>query len=112
MEMVRRSSPFFSVSGSVQIPIPPHQQPFAGIVFRQIVASRVSLLLHLNLLVMDVRSLSNDQLRRELKEANEVYTRHFTRIPAHAWQYEPYKSIRDKLMTLRLELARRKELEH
>jgi hypothetical protein len=63
-----------------------------------------------NITVMDIHSMSDDRLRRELKLANEDYTRHLARIPDHAWQYEPYKSILDKLLKLRDELLRRKKI--
>ena len=57
---------------------------------------------------MQLRTFSDDRLRRELKSANETYARHVTRIPEHAWQYEPYKSIKNYLIQLRQELTRRK----
>ena len=58
---------------------------------------------------MDLRAISDDRLRRELQKANEEYVHHISKIPEHAWQYEPYKSIRSKLFSLRQEFVRRKK---
>jgi len=59
---------------------------------------------------MGLRTLSDERLRRELRNANEDYSKHMSRIPEHAWQYEPYKSIKKYLAALRQELLRRKAI--
>lgn len=58
---------------------------------------------------MNLKALTDHQLQRELKDANENYAKNVSRIPPHAWEYEPYKSLNKYLKNLREEWARRRQ---